>query len=306
MVGLDAAPGTAAAGGVASTAARSETPERPRRAVSSTASPTRPPCEVLRPSRPAAAPAARKPAVHLVDSRPSGCLAGRSPGARPGRMPGRAAPGPRQPQRPHDAASPRSPPASWMASPIASCAPASPAEDDDGCSSSLRMRITSHPSTRRVGRAVVVRQRPAGAGPHRAGGAAVAVAEHEVYRPAAAPTLPRHRAMPYQDRIDPVGLGPGDGSGFAPAPVNAFYRALARGGRQHRSTSSSSRSSSSSSRSSSVMRPSLSHPAVLPLSTSRDVAARLPRPRHFQHLAPAFRDVCCAYGARRLPGRGRW
>ena len=89
----------------------------------------------------------RKPAVHLVDSRPSGCLAGRSPGARPGRMPGRAAPGPRQPQRPHDAASPRSPPASWMASPIASCAPASPAEDDGGCSSSLRLRITSHPST---------------------------------------------------------------------------------------------------------------------------------------------------------------
>ena len=38
-------------------------------------------------------------------------------------------------ERPHDAASPRSPPASWMASPIASCAPASPAEDDDGCSS---------------------------------------------------------------------------------------------------------------------------------------------------------------------------
>ena len=36
--------------------------------------------------------AGRKPAVHLVDSRPSGCLAGRSPGARPGRMPGRAAP----------------------------------------------------------------------------------------------------------------------------------------------------------------------------------------------------------------------
>ena len=34
----------------------------------------------------------RKPAVHLVDSRPSGCLAGRSPGARLGRMPGRAAP----------------------------------------------------------------------------------------------------------------------------------------------------------------------------------------------------------------------
>ena len=83
--------------------------------------------------------------------------------------PGERLPGPRQPQRPHDAASPRSPPASWVASPIASCAPASPAEDDDGCSSSLRMRITSHPSTRRVGRAVVVRQRPAGAGPHRAG-----------------------------------------------------------------------------------------------------------------------------------------
>ena len=41
---------------------------------------------------------------------------------------------------------PRLPPASWMASPIASCAPASPAEDDDGCSS-LRIRITSHPST---------------------------------------------------------------------------------------------------------------------------------------------------------------
>ena len=38
------------------------------RAVSSTASPTRPPCEVLRPSRPAAAQAAAKPAVHLVDT----------------------------------------------------------------------------------------------------------------------------------------------------------------------------------------------------------------------------------------------
>ena len=38
------------------------------RAVSSTASPTRPPCEVLRPSSPAAAQAAAKPAVHLVDT----------------------------------------------------------------------------------------------------------------------------------------------------------------------------------------------------------------------------------------------
>ena len=39
---------------------------------------------------------------------------------------------------------------------------------------------------------------------------------------------PHDRATypPYQDRIDPVGLGPGDGSGFDPAPVNAFYRAL--------------------------------------------------------------------------------
>ena len=61
------------------------------------------------------------------------------------------------------------PPASWMASPIASCALASPAEDDDGCSSSLRMRITSHPST--GGSAAPSSSgnvRPA-RGPHRAG-----------------------------------------------------------------------------------------------------------------------------------------
>ena len=126
-------------------------------------------------------------------SRPSGCLAGRSPGARLGRMPGRAAPGPRQPQRPHDAASPRSPPASWMG-------PDSILRAGIASRRRRRLQQLTHadhvPSVnRRVGRAVVVRQRPAGAGPHRAGGAAVAVADYEVYRPAAAPTLPRHRAM---------------------------------------------------------------------------------------------------------------
>ena len=46
------------------------------RAVSSTASPTRPPCEVLRPSRPAAGASGRKPAVHLVDTETDDGIAG--------------------------------------------------------------------------------------------------------------------------------------------------------------------------------------------------------------------------------------
>ena len=241
-------------------------------------------------------------------------------------MPRRAAPGPRQPQRPHDAASPRSPPASWMASPIASCAPASPAEDDDGCSSSLRMRITSHPSTRRVGRAVVVRQRPAGAGPHRAGGVAVAVAEHEVYRPAAAPTLPRHRAMPYQDRIDPVGLGleTGRASPRRPStpstePLRAEAVSIAARPRRPRPRPRHPR------RPRRHGRLSCAHPfptrrfclyphpetlqpvchgrgraivraSIATLTVSRSISSTLRRPS----------ATSAAHGARRLPGRGRW
>ena len=52
-------------------------------------------------------------------------------------------------------------------------------------------------------------------------------------------------------------------------------------------------STSSSSRSSSVMRPSPSHPAALPLSTSRDVAARRPRPRP-RHPRGRLSQPCAA------------